>query len=233
MTVDQAGGTGSDQSAGGGTASGTGTSSDGASSSSSAGQTVPKSELEKALNDLHRFKAAAKERDDQVRSLTATLEDLKTKQQTANKDYESLYVSEKTKREELEASNKKLLSNVVATERHRAAYPALKKAGLRDDAENLIDAMDLTTIEIEATSSGRWMANGVDPFVEAAKLKYPYAFQKPNAPHVHGSTGSGIVVGATWSPDKLFVLEQECKKKGDMAPWRAAVAEWQKQGKPK
>ncbi len=234
----QAGGAGEGQSGSGGAANGTGTtgSAGGASGSGEGGgapQVVSKADHDRALADLHRFKTAAKANEDKVKELSTAVEQLKTQSATQANDYKSLYEAEKAKREAAETSHTSLLNNLVQTERHRAAYPALKKAGLRDDAESLIEVMDLSAIEIEATTSGRMVAQGVETFAEAMKVKYPYAFQKPSGPNVNGGTGSGApITGERWTPAKLDTLERDCKKKGDLAPHRAAVAEWKKQGRP-
>lgn len=195
-------------------------------------KSVSWSDHKRALADLTRFKDQAKAQAAQLAEMQAQVEALTGKIATQNKDFESLYTTEKQKREAAETERKKLLENVVTSERHRAVYPALKKAGLRDDAENLMDHMDLSAVEIEATSSGRFVCSGIETFVEEAKRKYPYAFQKPQAPNVNGSSGSGTPTGEQWNPRKLFALEQECRKKKDMDPYNRAVSEWIKQGKP-
>ena len=186
----------------------------------------------RALDDLVRFKDQSKAQSTQISELQSQLEALNSKIATQNKDFESLYAQEKQKREAIEAEKKTLLGNVVQSERYRAVYPAMKKAGLRDDAENLIEHMDLSAVKIEATSSGRFVCSGVEPFIEEVKRKYPYAFQKPQAPTVNGGSGSGMVTGERWTPAKLVALESECKKKGDLAPYKRAVSEWVQQGKP-
>ena len=188
---------------------------------------------QRAVKDMLRFKDQSKAEAARVAALQSQIEELSTKMSAQNKDYETLYSSEKQKREAIEAEKNKLLGNVLNSERYRAAYPALKKAGLRDDAENLIEMMGLDAIEVEATSAGRFVCTGVDEFAEAAKVKHPYAFQKAAAPVVNSSSGNGTFnQGEKWTPAKLVALESECKKKGDMAPFKAAFESWKSQGKP-
>jgi hypothetical protein len=194
---------------------------------------VPWADHQRALGDLHKFKSKNQENEARLSELTATVESLQTKISTGAKDFESLHKTEKEKREAAEAETKRLKQNVIYAERHRAVYPALKKAGLRDDAENLLDVMNLDEIEVEATTAGRFIVNGVDAWVEGAKAKYPYAFQKPGTPVVNGSSGNGAPPGQEkWSPGRLWALEVECRKKGDLKPWEQAVKEWKAQGRP-
>jgi len=220
-----ASGGGNDGGSGGGQSAGNGSDSNGQSAM------VPKKDLERALGDLHRFKDQARSQASQITELQSQIESLKTKQAADANDYKALYESEKAKSAETVQKYTDLLGHTVKTERHRAAYPALKKAGLRDDAESLIDVMDMSPMHVEATSSGRFSVDGVEDWVEAQKLKFPYAFQKPNGPNVNGSTGNGGHQGGPvrHTAASLYALEQECRKKGDMAPWRAAIAEMQRQ----
>lgn len=188
---------------------------------------------QRAVKDMLKFKDQSKAEAARVLELQAKLEELNTKVSAQNKDFETLYASEKAKRQAIEDEKNKLLGNVLNSERYRAAYPALKKAGLRDDADNLVEVMGLDSIEVEATSTGRFVCSEVDRFVETAKAKFPYAFQKPGAPVVNGSSGNGTFnQGEKWTPAKLVALESECKKKGDMAPFKAAFESWKSQGKP-
>lgn len=232
MTVDQNGGGAVDteSQSSGGAADGEQSNHD----SSGESRSVSWDDHQRALADLHRFKGQSKALSSQLAAMQSEFESLKGQIATEKKDFENLYVSEKSKREAIESEKTKLLNNVLNSERHRAAYPALKKAGLRDDAENLLDIISLDGIDVEATSSGRFTCSGIPDFIEDVKKKFPYAFQKPAAPLVNGANGAGSTGanGGTWNPAKLVALESECRKKKDMEPYRRAVEEWRKQGKP-
>lgn len=190
---------------------------------------VPWEDHQRAVRDMLRFKDQSKTLATQLAEVNAKLDQIQTERATQDKNFEALYSQEKSKREELETQKTKLLGSVVQSERYRAVFPALKKAGLRDDAENLLDHWSMDSIEVESTSSGRFSVSGVESFVEQMKKDYAYAFQKPKDPNVNGSSGNGTVKETQLTPEGLFKIEQECKKKGDMAPYKAAVLEWQKQ----
>ncbi len=191
---------------------------------------VAKADHERALNDMHKFKESARVAAADAAAAKARVEELNQKLSLQNKDYEGLFTQEKEKRVAVEKEKDELKKSVVYAERYRAAYPKLKAAGLRDDAENLIEVMDFNTIEIEATSNGRFICNGVEAFIEAQKVKFPYAFQNPNAPIVNGASGGGAPgTPQQWTAESLYQLEQQCKVKRDMAPYYAAVGEYKKQ----
>jgi hypothetical protein len=200
--------------------------------SNSGQKSVSWEDHQRAVKDMLRFKDQSKAESARVQELLSKLEDLNTKVSAQNKDFEALYASEKQKRADIEAEKNKLLGNVVNSERYRAAYPALKKAGLRDDADNLVEMMGLEAIEVEATSTGRFVCTEVERFVETAKAKFPYAFQKAQAPNVNAGGSGSFNAGEKWTPAKLVALESECKKKGDMSPFKAAFESWKNQGKP-
>lgn len=195
-------------------------------------ETVSKADHQRALADMHRFKENNRALQVKLDTVTSQVEELNSRLLSSNKDFETLFNQEKEKRVAAESQTTKLKESVIFSERHKAVYPALKKAGFRDDAENLLEVMDLGSIDVEATSNGRFLCSGVETFIELAKTKYPYAFQKPPGVVVNGGTGNGAPAAGSWNPNKLYDLEKQCKKKGDMTPYKAAVAEWIKQGRP-
>ena len=157
----------------------------------------------------------------------------KTKALTKNEDFKSLYEKTKADLESERQTSSKLKDSVLYSEKYRAVFPALKKAGLREDAENLLEMQQLGDLDIETTSEGRFLVSGVETYVDAFRAKHPYAFEKKKAPMINSAGGNQTVASnGSWSPEKLFKLEQECKKKGDMAPYQHAVTEWVRQGKP-
>lgn len=197
---------------------------------SKADDVVSRADHQRALDDMHKFKERTKVQATELATLKSTVEELSGKILSSSKDFETLFNQEKGKREAAESEKERLKGSVIYSERHKSAYPALKKAGLRDDADNLMDLMDLEAIEVEATSNGRFICSGVESFVESAKAKFPYAFQGKKAPTVNGGTGNGEPpVPTKLDPTKLFEIERQCRLKGDMKPYHTAVAEWNKQ----
>jgi hypothetical protein len=196
-------------------------------------KTVSQAAHQKALKDLHRFKTQAKEASTRLTALESQLEELKQKGMTEQNDFKSLFEDAKKKLAEKDEKIAGLTKSVTYGERYRAVLPALKEAGLRSDALNLVDGESLEELELEATSNGRFLVNGVEDYVASFKKKYPYAFQeKKGARGVASGTGQGGQASGGWTPAKLFQLEKECKAKGDMSRYHSAVKEWMKAGKP-
>lgn len=181
----------------------------------------------RALDDLHKFKSAAKAEAERAAKLAADLEAIKAESLRSKEDFKTLYEKTQSKLAEKEQESAKLKQSVIYAERYRSVLPVLKEAGLRDDALNLLDMVSLDDIEIEATTNGRFICNGMDRFAETFKARYPFAFKEKQMPNVN--TGGGQ--GKPGTPEKLdaaalFKLEQECKKKGDMQPYYEAVRKY-------
>ena len=189
---------------------------------------VARKDLDHALRDVQRYKEQGRQATAQLAEIRKEFDALKTKVAQDGNDYKQLYETEKERRNAAEMERDSLKANVGHVERYRAVFPELKKAGLLDAAENLLENADLSDIELEATTSGRFIAHGVKEFVEAFKAKHPYAFSVRRAPVVNGGGNRGTPsTGKVLTPGELFKLEQECKKKGDMAPYEAAHERYQ------
>lgn len=68
------------------------------------------------------------------------------------------------------------------------------KAGLRPEARDDLDLLDLDEVEVESTDSGRYIVRGADRFVENLKKRKPYLFKTGDgkgAPTFNGGGGKG------------------------------------------
>lgn len=223
----KAGGAGGEKDGEGGGAGGTGDDKGGGK------KTVAFDDHKRALDDLHRYKGKAKELQTSFDSLKSEFDTLKTKVAADGNDYKSLYDAEKTKTADLSQKTERLTGSVFHGERYRAVYPELKKAGLRDDAANLIDRLNLEEVEVEATSTGRFNCLGVSAFVEKVKAEFPYAFEHRKAGKVNsgGAGGGSDDTPKDWTPDKLVKLEKDCRLKGNMEPYHKAYKEYREKKK--
>lgn len=184
---------------------------------------IAKEDHQRALTDLKKYKSRWRETQSQLSDLQKEIETLKTAKLQGDNDYKTLYEGLKGKYDEQVNKNSQLKESLLYNEKFRAVFPELKKAGLRDDAQNLLEMQDLRDLEVEATSSGRFLVQDVQGWVDGFKQKYPYAFQPKKAPGVNSTGGqSQIDDTGKLTPQALFELERECKKKGDMAPYHAA-----------
>lgn len=180
----------------------------------------------RAIDDLHKYKSKWRESSEKIDELTQQLENMKQTSLKEKEDYKSLYEQTVGQLDEERNRNKSLKDSVIYSEKYRAVYPQLKKMGFRDEAQNLLDMLDLKDLEVETTSEGRFLVSGVDQWAETFKAKYPYAFKQALGPTVNSPGSSLPPKEDKLTPAKLFEIEKECRKKGDMAPYYDAFKKY-------
>lgn len=190
---------------------------------------------QRALRDVHKFKDKAKALEGDYANLKAEVEALKAGKLKESNDFKTLYEAEAEKSKAQNVENQRLKLTVKNNERYRALMPALKEAGMLDSAHNILERLnqdEWDKLDVEVTSHGRMLVNGVADFVKDFKEHYPYVFKQRGMPNVNGAGGQAKPGESTdWTPAKIDALERECRRKGDMAPYRAAVEAYRKNKK--
>lgn len=192
-------------------------------------ETVSKSDHQRVIDDMMKFKKnfndTTKERDD----LKARLEALEKAGKESSGDFKSLSEQYKTAADEWKSKYDGLKGSMVITEKHKAASSALLKAGMSPDALKILEKESFEDIEVEATSQGRFITHGVDLYVDKFKKEYPFAFPTAKPPTINMGGGSGNTDSEALTPAKLFDIEVECRKKKDMKPYYEALKKYQEQ----
>jgi hypothetical protein len=179
---------------------------------------------QRALKDMHRYKSLHRESSERIKALEAEMTEMRQQSMHEKENFKGLYEETKARLEEEQRKKEALKENVLYSERYRAVFPVLKKEGFRDDAHNLLDMMDLKDLDVEATTEGRFLVNGVDTWIDGFKHKYPYAFQAKKGPNVNSTSGGDAIMRPSeMTPAKLIEIEEKCKKNGDMKPYYEAV----------
>jgi hypothetical protein len=180
-------------------------------------QTYTAQEYTAAQRDLHRFKEKARKAEADIATLRNQIAALEAKGQSTGSAEEQLAAARK-RAEEAEARTASLESSVTEGRRLQALLPALQKLGFRDDAQELLDMVDLNEIEIESTSKGRWTAHGVDAVARSVKERFPYAFGGGKVTGLNGGTAGGGSGGkgdgGTWTAQRVNELEVKLKREG-------------------
>jgi hypothetical protein len=193
-------------------------------------ESVSKADHQRVLDDMMKFKKnfndTAKENED----LKARLEALEKAGKESSGDFKSLAEQYKNTADEWKGKYDGLKGSIVINEKHKAASQALLKAGMKADALKILEKEDFKDIEVEATTSGRFLVHGVDLFVDKFKKEYPFAFGTGEAPVVNtGGGGSSNDHGDELTPKRLHEIEIECRKKNDMNPYYEAVKKYSAQ----
>lgn len=163
---------------------------------------------DRAIQDMLKFKARAKIAEEKLESLSSEVESLKRASLQDKEDYKALYEAEVASHKETKRRADGLKQNVSFSEKHRAVYPALKRAGLIDEAEKLITESELDKLELEVTSSGRFNVIGIDTFVESFKTEYPFAFKNSQPPTINsGGNSNSIPTTQKITPQMVVAAE--------------------------
>lgn len=190
-------------------------------------EVVSKAELERVLADMHRYKRRWKEAESKLQEKPKP----KGGQDDDNpNDYKSLAERYRTEAESWKSKADGWRNLTIQEKKFAELMPALQRAGLRDEAKDLIDLHGLDDLEVEQTDQGRMIVHGVSSFVESFKSKYPFAFRTARAPSVNSSGGANkLDEGELLSPQDIVDLEKKCRKNGDMKPYREAVIKYKQQ----
>lgn len=185
---------------------------------------------QRAIDDLHKYKSNWREAQAKIDELTGQIDQINQKDLENKEDFKSLYESEREKRQQVEQRYGSLKTNLEVTKKHDAVRAELLSAGLQKGADDLINDEVLEKVQIEYTDQGRMIVHGADHAADLFKQKYPFAFQQRNETNVNPGGGRGKPPSETkWDGAKLRKLELECRRKGDMAPLKAAYDEYRKQ----
>lgn len=140
---------------------------------------------ERLLGDV----AKAREKN---RELEARIGEIESNSLKEKNDYKSLYERSETSKKELEQKLKDQSSWIVQTQQFNEVKAAAVAAGLRKEALDDLDMIDMKGVEVETTSTGRFIVKGAKERVESLKNEKPHWFTTTTPPVVNtGGTGAG------------------------------------------
>lgn len=208
--LDDQGTGGSGSGDGGGSADGAGNSGSGSNTND---ETVPLAKYQHMQSDLGKAKdklRSERERADAAEAKLREQEDQRLEDEGKHKERAE---REKQRADSAEQKLTDAENRFKNSEKRRHLQPALKQAGLRDDAMNLLDHQDLSSIEVQVSETGQTTVQGLNEFVDQMKNSYAYAFQKPTADTINGSGGSSGGGGGSGeiTAQKVFEAEKQWK----------------------
>lgn len=163
----------------------------------------------RAIDDMHKYKAQARQLEAERETLKRQFEEAGLKQK---EDFKTLYEKEKEMRLDAESKFRSTLESVVYNEKFKAASQALIKSGLKPEAIKIVARDELKDIVVETTSEGRFLVNGVETFVDYFKREHPYAFQQVQASNINGNGGVVSVESSQVTPAMILEAESLYKK---------------------
>lgn len=164
---------------------------------------------ERTRNDMFKFKrqleAVEKEKAEYLEKIKS-FEDQKMEE---TENYKGLW--EKTKQEAEDWKSKYLNTkeSVVTGKKMERIYSEARKAGIREDMIDLLDAFDTSDVLVEATDSGKYVVNGADTWVNLIKQERPGMFGKNTDPKINNGAGNYDGREKTYSAAEILKLQKE------------------------
>ena len=183
---------------------------------------VSKSELEKVLSQLHKFK-------NEANKYKQTLEEQKIATMKEQNQWKEL--AEAKEREALESKQvaERVQQSYLNEKKYGAVLSKAQSLGLLPTAVADLELLDLEGIQVETTSTGKINPLGADKFVERLKAQRPHWFGSPAAPTVNSSHQRIQDSPSVVTPAMILAAEKEGKKSGDLSKYQALFAQYQKQ----
>lgn len=122
--------------------------------------------------------------------LEAKMGDLESEKLKAANDYKALYEGEQQKRQKVEGELKQFSNWAVQTQRFNAVKSEALAAGLRKEALSDLELIDLESVKVETTSTGRFLTEGAKERVEQLKSERPHWFTVGAPPTVNAGGAS-------------------------------------------
>lgn len=182
--------------------------------------TVAREDMDRALTDLKKWKAKAKELEDAVKAKeVASLKEKQDWQKIA--EMKEIEAKEATEREEG-------LKKAIATDKkYNAVLAAASSLGLRKEAVDDLNMLDMSDVQIEYTNMGRVAVHGADKFAERLKTLKPHWFgQKSNKVN---SNSPDVEMGEKITMKQIRDAERKYQETGDLAPYQNILKMYKKQ----
>lgn len=177
-----------------------------------ADDTVPKKAYEEVKNDMLKFKADARKREQELEAVNRKIKELELAGHRAKEDYKAMYEDAEGRAKDFEGKYKDMKDAVVNSTKWSAVSSELVSLGLNQAAlraaERLIEFDD---IEVEYTSQGRINVLNAKEFCEKFKSLHPYMFVKGGNPGVNTQTPQVIAPGKV-TMDQVLELEKQFYK---------------------
>lgn len=159
-------------------------------------KSINPSDHEKAINDLMKYKKASKAAMDELSQLKAELSKLKEGQALSQNNFKELYETTRQNLEIVQQEKTKLLTSLETTKKYDAVKEHALRSGLRSEAIDDLDRLELDAIEVERTDKGRIVVHGADLYVETLKKSKPHWFESKKTPGFNsGGTQSMTTTG--------------------------------------
>jgi hypothetical protein len=182
-----------------------------------------------------RFKADLLKQKDLNADLTAKIaelekqkDDARTNKLKEQEKFKELYEESEEKRLEAEEKANNLTDAIGIDKKYTAVKTKALQMGIRKEALDDLDLLDLDDLIVERTSTGRTTVLGVTEFVENMKITRPHWFGKKSAALNPGDP-EVITSDGTVTIEMVMKAEKGYKKSGDSTVYLKLLKQYKKQ----
>jgi len=163
---------------------------------------------ERTKNDMHAFKRKFMDTQKQLEDFQGKFKELEEKNLEGNNNYKELWEKERTSKADIEGKLKSLTGNILEDKKMSKLKEEALKNGIDEDFLDMLDAFDTSDILVETTSSGQFVVNGADTWVEALKSTKPKMFKQKVDPTINNKTGNYDGKDKTYSSKEVLALQK-------------------------
>lgn len=157
----------------------------------------------------------------------------KEKQLETNKEWQALAEKRGKDLEQAEKKNKAILKSMIDDKKAAAVLSELQSLGLRTEAKSDFEHLDLSSVEVETTSTGKLNVLNAKGFAEGVKAIKPHWFGQASpainssVPRDQDNSTNGVI-----TPEAIYAAEKQFRSSGkaeDQSKYQAMVAGYTKQ----
>lgn len=156
--------------------------------------------LERALQDLHKFKNENRQLKERLSNFEKQLQDQTAKTLREKEDWKTLY-------EQADKELKTFVQDVAVDKKKTAVLNAALKAGLINDRD--IDFFPLEEVKVDMTTRGKWLVEGVEDIIESQKKLRPYLFRETKPPVFNPGGSNAPAKTGTFTAEDLVAVEKK------------------------
>lgn len=144
---------------------------------------VPLDVHKKTLDELHTGRA-------KLQDLEAKMNATEEERLKEKDNFKQLWERDKAELDKERGLRKKQEETIVRAQKFSALERDARAMGLRDEASEDLELLDLSSIQLETTDRGRYVVHGTKEYLEELKTKRPHWFKNTKPPTVNSGGGS-------------------------------------------
>lgn len=163
---------------------------------------------ERTKNDMHKFKRQFSDLAKEKEQLLAKLNEVEEQKLQSSENYKGLWEKTREEKEQWESKFKTLSNSIIEDKKLSAIKEHALKAGIDSEFVDMLEAFDTSDVIVERTSSGGFIVNGADSWVEGLKSSKPKMFQRKADPTINNSSPDNVTRNKVYTSAEVLQLQK-------------------------